>query len=1457
MKQSKQLRTIAGAVLVLSTITVPAYAYMKHRVSNTTFSVDTALAKRFSERRHETPALTKASYVQRSSEEEAPTLRGLVVSGQTPYICEFKAEKGLSVSNIFSDPYMEEASGGAFYADGKFYVMTIDQPYAGAFETLMTIYDAQTWDIVEEREGLMPSSSGYCMTYDSQTGSVYGYFMNDDVDQTWQMFGRMNLATGEVLGLNNVDAKEGFRAIAAGTDGYLYGVNETGMYCRITKQGEVTKLGHTDIKPAYVQSAVIDPVSGKFYWAGFTDEGQGGLYVVDPVTYMATLIEAFPNNQEIVGLYVVDNTTSAEMPAEVLDLKAEFIRDTMEGTVSFTAPDVYGDGKSLSGSLTAHVAVDGKHYEKNITPGASVSFDVAVSYGGLYNVAAWVSTSSVSGNKSYVQRWVGADNPCGVRNLSISSEGSKVNLSWEAPTAGQHGGYVNPEEMTYIISRDGYGSHIVRDYVSTSFIDEFEQDIVADVRYSVRSVYKDLGGPILYSDRVHVGPDLMEVPISLSAGSDFKKFTVIDANEDDNTWTPYIGYATYTAGSEQADDWMITPQIRLDAGTLYELSYSVSAKMGIMSPENIEVMIGSGDTAEAMTDMIDSQTIKSYGINKFNTYTANFSVENSGTYRLGFHAVSNKGQQMGLSSIELTKLASSVAPAAPTSLMVTAAPQGKLSATVTFTLPDKDSEGKLLTGLSKVEMYDGDRLAATSSDILPGGECSLIDNNAEQGERRYTVIVYGADGTKGVSAVASGWIGIDIPSTPTAFEICEIENGVHASWQLPETGIHGGYVNPDEVTYLIVEPTFQTLIGSVTGGQETDITFEPLKAQTTLSLGLMVKNSAGANPDGIVGETIKIGPAYQLPIHEHFGHNTDYSWSVIGGAGDDLTGWMPEEETLGMDGFLGVTSYYGEYTMDAQKLASGKIHIPESGNVTLRLWLMGRGYSENGGTFNILVSDSYGRGYTPIFSRVFTSDGDDSWQPVEVSMTQFAGKTIYLALEGVPAADGGLFVGVDNLSIRKDIDNDGAIVNISADTDEVEVGRRSATVKTWVSNQGIKAMTEGSYTVDFYAGERKFVSLPGKNIEASFGIMEYTAQYTPTTDDNDPVSIVARLNYADDDDLTNNASIPVSLYVVSPDLPSATGLQATEENEGVTLSWQPADLSEKPIRTITDDFESYRTFDVNRAGKWTIIDEDKSVGAAVSYVFPGAEKSIGWIVMEPGSIPTVEGGTLASRLPAYSGEKYMAAYRPSSGNNMDWLITPELSGNAQEVSFMARAESVDQGREMFEVYYSTGGVELSAFKRLDETSYRTEPGGWNKFSFKLPMGAKYFAVRCVSHNRLAMHIDDFSYESAATPLDAEFIGYNLYRDGTLINDVPTMSLTYLDSEATQGDHSYVVRTVYDRGEAPASNIATISVSKILPIVTDIDPALTPVYDVNGIRVNTMVEGKIYVTHGRRFIFSKH
>ncbi|MDE5877333.1 MAG: choice-of-anchor J domain-containing protein [Muribaculaceae bacterium] len=1451
-------RLISGlAIVTVSAATIPvAYAGFKKMKSGGIRSTESAVSITPSPVKYKAPALS--SPTDNLPEDGTIVLRGMVINTDTPYIVEFSPSDHISVKNIhsFDDFWYDdfEPSGCAFMGDGKFYISSMYSPYMGAVETAQKIYDAETWELISERNQLNQSSSALSIIYDPLTCAAYGYFQNDDNDTAWFMYGRMNMATGDVLGINSVDDYQRILAIAASPDGNLYGVNCNGVYCRINKAtGELTKLGHTDVKPEYMQSAVIDPQTGIFYWAAMTDEGEAGLYTVDPVTYQASLVSLFPNNQEIVGLHIVREKNDSQAPAAVEDAALSFERDNLNGTVTFTAPDHTVNGNTLAGKLKAHASLDGNHWEKDITPGSKCELDISAKYNGLYNITLWVSADDVEGVKTNLQKWIGEDYPQAVTGINCSVDGTKVTLSWNPVSeSGQHGGYVNPEETTYIITTDGYDQPWIRDYDGTSYVFEFPEGTTADLKFGIRPVFREIAGPYAYSETVSIGSSVYEVPCELSPYGDFNKFLIVDADSDGDTWAQDLLSVT-CAGQ---DDWIMSPMIHFEAGQLYEINYSASAKMGVISPEIIEVKAGMGDTPDDMSIDIDSQTITTYGISKFNDYSASFMVDKSGDYRIGFHCASINGDLLGLGGFEITTLANTDGPAAPADAAITPAPAGELKADITFTAPTKTISGETLDALSKAEVYRGSTLVGTVENPVPGQTYTITDGNASQGFNIYDIRSYTTDGVCGLSASIKGWVGIDIPHTPDNVVLKYKDDTLILSWDMDETGVNGGYVNLDDINYLIVEPEYMTILTTVEGVTNVELPLGGLEYQFATAVGVVATNAIGTTGEAAVSDMVMVGPDLELPFEEHFGAALNHGWIVQGTAMDDLSGWNPVQSE-GADGEPGLSDYYGMMSEDAQALVSSRISLKNVSKPSLRFQYKGRTNEEGiGGKLAISVSEELAGEYVPVFTKEFGLQEDWDWKEAVVNLSEYKDKSLFISFAAIPSdksLSGSLQILLDEISVRDDKDYDLEVNYLKIDRDEVEAGVSEANLDFLVKNHGLKPFGDGDYSIQLYAGERLFSTVEGKTVDSEFGLARFQAVYVPSVDDNDPAVITARLSSDLDQTPDNDISNSVQTYVLKSERPAVNDLTADQDTEGVELHWSKPDLSGQPIRMITDDFETYRDWDVNRAGKWTIIDKDQAPGICVSYFFPGSTGPIGWVVINPGAITE----DIGERLKAYSGEKYMAAYSSGLSDNDDWLITPELSGREHQISFMARAESDEQGREMFEVYYSTTAPAVEAMQRLDDIDWRTIPGGWNEFKFTVPDGAKYFAVRCVSHSRVAMHIDDFTYESAAIPLEVVFVGYNIYRDGVKLNDVPVTSESFLDTTPkAEGEMNYTVRVVYDRGESDHSNVATVNVDGVEMIEMDVDPSVVAVYDLQGRRVRNLTEGEIYVTSNRCFLYRK-
>jgi len=211
----------------------------------------------------------------------------------------------------------------------------------------------------------------------------------------------------------------------------------------------------------------------------------------------------------------------------------------------------------------------------------------------------------------------------------------------------------------------------------------------------------------------------------------------------------------------------------------------------------------------------------------------------------------------------------------------------------------------------------------------------------------------------------------------------------------------------------------------------------------------------------------------------------------------------------------------------------------------------------------------------------------------------------------------------------------------------------------------------------------------------------------------------------------------------------------------------------------------------------------------------------------------------------------MITFCAVGGDNDDWMVSPELSDNAQTITFYAKSGSETEGHEMFEIYYSTGDNTIESMIKTDDEVYKVSYDDWTMYSIELPEGTKYFAIRCISHDRYALMIYDVTYESAAHPLEVTLVGYNVYCDGVLITPDPITETSYI-IPGIDPNKVYYVTAVYDLGESESSNSVSVNASGIEELTID-DLRNADIYDLQGRRVLNPVSGVIYVTKGRKFI----
>lgn len=269
-------------------------------------------------------------------------------------------------------------------------------------------------------------------------------------------------------------------------------------------------------------------------------------------------------------------------------------------------------------------------------------------------------------------------------------------------------------------------------------------------------------------------------------------------------------------------------------------------------------------------------------------------------------------------------------------------------------------------------------------------------------------------------------------------------------------------------------------------------------------------------------------------------------------------------------------------------------------------------------------------------------------------------------------------------------------------------------------------------------------------------------------------------------------------------LPAVRDLAGVQEEKDVVLTWSAPDVT----AAMTDDCEKYVPFSINRAGRWSFIDGDGLVTyPIVGDQFPGLGEPSAFIVWE---------NINSERNFTHSGSKCFAAFPVDAQSddevNDDWLISPLLNGTAQTVSFWAFGNfgSLLWGSHVIEVLYSVTGKEKEDFVRVGEPITLVDT--YTQYSFDVPEGAQYFAIRYVQAAVSAIFIDDITFAQMGNGTEIE--GYDVYCDGKKLNDTMLTSTGFRHVAPAEGTHTYHVVALYKEGTSDLSNKSTVLVKEV-------------------------------------------
>lgn len=970
------------------------------------------------------------------------------------YQLEVKEEPTLTQLSQGND-VMAAPLGGAVYADGEMHgIHFLTEPDLYDGSTSYTIYhvtyNMQDWTRTKTvaMDNLYANLISSCgIAHDPVSGLCYGIFYNFNFDM--QVINRklaaIDFSTDKPTKTNVDVVDTPFAAIAFAANGFLYGVGQDGyLYIIDTTDASLYPLGDLGLEDisTYPASMTFDPRTEKLYFSYVTTGMKSQLYEISYAigSVKATKVMDVPDNAFLVNMHIAQTIEGAPMAATNLQLTFEGERTT--GMVSFTMPTTTQDAEPLEGELTYTIAANGTEIaEGQAEAGEEVNTEVTVPQSGDTEISVIIKNDKGESSAVKTTQYIGRDIPKAVGNLHLAynTTTGKAELSWTAPTEGQHGKTLTEANLAYNVVRQPGNVVVATATKETSFREELsnEGELTA-YRYEVTPLNGELEGETATSNTIVLG-DALEVPFTEDFYKEegFNRFTVVDANEDGvynqytgwkGQWAHFYKYYQYsgstvygasiTAGSQADDDWLISPAIRLQQGNRYELSFEANKSYAASNyDQKMEVWYGEGDDTSAyqllMTCDIDDVNMK--------MFTTEIVPDADGLYRIAFHAISNaNSDRLLMTNVKLDVLITAQAPLAATDMTITPGEKGALTATVKLTAPTKNVAGDDLTEITKIEILDANgQVVGTTENVTPGEPCTIECSNLKNGYNTLTAIAFVGE-NRGEKTSAEAFIGVDRPLAPTNIRLCDDGSQAYLTWEAPsEEGYYGHYVNPEALTYNL----FTIADDGYADLYQENIT-QPYQLEETTNSGdqhllyyaMNAQSAAGEGPI-VATNSLVVGESYPLPFNESFAngfHSGQFIWFV--GNMEDISRNFKLSDNAA-DGDDAALAFYPNYSSNGI-FNTGKISL--EGAVAPVFSFSYYAMPEENMTL-IVSLDCLPQGvWQQVAAIDFNQETEEGWKTVQVALTDFMASPYIIArFDMTSMSDNFSPVIIDNIRVEE------------------------------------------------------------------------------------------------------------------------------------------------------------------------------------------------------------------------------------------------------------------------------------------------------------------------------------------------------------------------------------------------------------------------------------------------------
>lgn len=658
----------------------------------------------------------------------------------------------------------------------------------------------------------------------------------------------------------------------------------------------------------------------------------------------------------------------------------------------------------------------------------------------------------------------------------------------------------------------------------------------------------------------------------------------------------------------------------------------------------------------------------------------------------------------------------------------------------------------------------------------------------------------------------------DMPAAPVNVQLREKGGKLTLTWEAPTEGAHGGTLADTSIKYRLADNN--GLVKEVVS--QTTVSFEgyTFDKQTLTYFTLTPINSVGEGTQATSNYILVGGEPFLLPISESFDNAPATSiywnyinyWHFYGYSGGTLPGYQPQD---GSSFIYNVPTEEGEESL----FFSGNISLAGSKEPALEFYYYNQPESKS--EMRAVVSVETGAWETAQ-ELPFDATAPAGWVKASVPLTKYLdARYIQVGIATVGAADRLPFL-IDNIKIHDVLGYNLAIGNIVAPISAYT----GADVETRVSVSNVGLLPAADYSVELLRDGQLVATAEGTPLEVGES-REYFLVDRIGADQIGKHSYQARVNYPDDANTGNNTTANAAEVSIDAtyDYPVPESLACQYDGTECKIMWDEVDTT-APLG-LFDDFESYATFTIDHIGPWEVYDKDKAETywlRTANYPMgcPHSGEPMAWQVTNLpmfGFTPEfVKDNPGYAGYSPISGNQVLASYIPGDGRTKcdDWLISPELSGNAQTVSlWLVSPSGFEYGCETYEVWTSTTDRNISSFtEQLVKDA--TAPTTWTEITVSLPAGTKYFALRHVSNkDTYMMMVDDVIYEAPAPRL----VGYNVYVDGKLTNAEPLAAPAITLPTADVKAFTVQVTAVYDAAESALSEPLSVDLEGIREVLS--------------------------------------